>query len=87
MSILINTNIKREYMVIPIIPIIPIGVYVYIYTKTILLITLLAKNITRKIFTPTQIQIENKTMYHSINKQITTNQTNNQNKTIKNKNN
>ena len=37
---------KREYMIIPIIP---IGVYLYIYTKTTSLITLLAK-IYRKNF-------------------------------------
>lgn len=62
---------KREYIVIPIIP---IGVYFYIQNKTTLLITLLAKNIVGKIFTITQIQIENKTIYHSINtKKITTN--------------
>ena len=63
---------KREYIVIPIIP---IGAYFYIQNKTTLLITLLAKNIVGKIFTITQIQIENKTIYHSINtKKITTNQ-------------
>lgn len=55
---------KREYIVIPIIP---IGAYFYIQNKTTLLITLLAKNIVGKIFTITQIQIENKTIYHSIN--------------------
>ena len=36
---------KREYMIIPIIP---IGAYIYIYTKITLLITLLAKNIAGK---------------------------------------
>ena len=45
--------LKKEYMIIPIIP---IGAYLYIYTKTTLLITLLAKNIAGKIFTITQIQ-------------------------------
>ena len=38
LSILLNT--KREYMIIPIIP---IGAYLYIYTKTTLLITILEK--------------------------------------------
>ena len=41
-----------------IIPIIPIGAYIYIYTKITLLITLLAKNITRKIFNQKRIQKE-----------------------------
>ena len=39
--------LKIEYIVIPIIH---IGAYLYIYTKTTLLITLLAKNIAEKIF-------------------------------------
>lgn len=43
---------KREYIVIPIIP---IGAYFYIYTKTTLLITLLAK-IPEKIFNQKRIQ-------------------------------
>ena len=61
---------KREYIVIPIIP---IGAYFYIYNKTTLLITLL-KKYNRKFFIITQIQMENKTIYHSINtKKITTN--------------
>ena len=38
---------KREYIVIPVIP---IGAYFYIQNKTTLLITLLSKNITGKIF-------------------------------------
>ena len=38
---------KREYIVIPIIP---IGAYFYIYNKITLLITLLAKDIAGKIF-------------------------------------
>ena len=63
---LVNFNKrKREYIIIPIIP---IGAYFYIQNKTTLLITLLAKNIVGKIFTITQIQMENKTIYHSINK-------------------
>ena len=53
MSILLNT--KREYTVIPIIP---IGAYFYIYTKTTLFITLLAKNIAGKIFNQKRIQKE-----------------------------
>ena len=47
--------LKREYMIIPIIP---IGAYLYIYTKTTLLITLLAKNIAGKIFNQKRIQKE-----------------------------
>ena len=46
---------KREYIVIPIIP---IGEYLYIYTKTTLLITLLVKNIAGKIFNQKRIQKE-----------------------------
>ena len=53
MSILLNT--KREYVIIPIIP---IGAYLYIYTKTTLLITLLVKNIAGKIFNQKRIQKE-----------------------------
>ena len=48
-------NIKREYVIIPIIH---IGEYLYIYTKTTLLITLLAKNIAGKIFNQKRIQKE-----------------------------
>ena len=51
----ISFNQKKEYVVIPIIP---IGAYIYIYTKTTLLITLLAKNITGKIFNQKRIQKE-----------------------------
>ena len=47
--------LKREYMIIPIIP---IGAYLYIYTKTTLLITLLVKNIAGKIFNQKRIQKE-----------------------------
>ena len=69
MSILLNA--KREYIVIPIIPIGGIPLHLHqnnlTYHST-------GKNIIGKFFTITQIQIENKTIYHSINKkQITTN--------------
>ena len=62
MSILLNT--KREYVIIPIIPIGGISLHLHqnnlTYHST-------GKNIAGKIFTITQIQIENKTIYHSIN--------------------
>ena len=74
MSILLNT--KREYTVIPIIP---IGPYFYIYTKTTLLITLLVKNITKKIFKQNEIQKENYNLKGEIKKYT------NQTKTIKTK--
>ena len=44
--------IKREYMFIPIV------VYLYIYTKTTLLIILMAKKYNRKIFNQKRIQKE-----------------------------
>ena len=47
--------LNREYMIIPIIP---IWAYIYIYTKTTSLITLLAKNIAGKIFNQKRIQKE-----------------------------
>lgn len=50
-----------------IISIIPMGHTFTFKTKTTLLITLLAKKYTVIIFIITQIQIENKTIYHSIN--------------------
>ena len=58
-----------------IIPIIPIGAYLYIYTKQPYL-SLYWQKYTVIIFIITQIQIENKMIYHSINtkKQITNNQ-------------
>ena len=54
MSILLNT--KREYVIIPIIP---IGGHTFTFKiKTTLLITLLVKNIIGKIFNQKRIQKE-----------------------------
>lgn len=51
-----------------IIPIIPIGgIHLHLYQNN-LTYHFTGKNITEKIFTITQIQMENKTMYHSTNK-------------------
>ena len=55
---------KREYIVIPIIP---IGRTFTFKTKQPYSSLYWQKNIVGKIFTITQIQIENKTIYHSIN--------------------
>lgn len=55
---------KREYIVIPIIP---IGGVLLHSKQNNLTHHSTGKNITGKIFTITQIQIENKTIYHSIN--------------------
>ena len=55
---------KREYMIIPIIP---IGAYFYIQNKTTLLITLLSKNITGKIFNKREYKKEKYEMKVEIN--------------------
>ena len=55
---------KREYIVIPIIPI--GGIHLHLYQNN-LTYHFTSKNMTEKNFIITQTQMENKTIYHSIN--------------------
>ena len=66
MSILLNTNTKREYIVIPIIPI-GEGIPLHLKQNNITYHST-GKNTTEIIFTITQTQKKNKTIYHSTNK-------------------
>lgn len=64
--------LKIEYAIILIIQ---IGAYLYIYTKNNITYHSIDKKYTAIIFTTTQIHMENKTIYYSINKkQINTSQ-------------
>ena len=56
---------KREYIVIPIIPI--GGIHLHLYQNNLTYHST-GKNMTEKNFTITQIQMENKMVYHSTNK-------------------
>ena len=63
--------LKREYMIIPIIP---IGAYLYIYTKTTLFITLLVKNIQQLFLQPHKYKKRIKQYTTLSTQKITTNQ-------------